>query len=85
MSQLEQWENNKFCQKSRKSASKTFQMIKQPYGEEAMGHRAVFKWHICFVQGRHSSEDEVHTGWSRTVTAELTIQATAMLVCASHF
>jgi hypothetical protein len=35
MSQFEQRENVKFCQKLGKSASETFHMIKQAYGEEA--------------------------------------------------
>jgi hypothetical protein len=35
MLQFEQWENIKFWQKLGKSASKTFQMIKQAYGKEA--------------------------------------------------
>jgi hypothetical protein len=42
MLQFEQWENVKFCQKLCKSASKTFQMIKQAYGEQAFGRNAVF-------------------------------------------
>jgi hypothetical protein len=37
MLQFEHWENFKFCQKLGKSASKTLQMIKQAYCEEAMG------------------------------------------------
>jgi hypothetical protein len=37
MSQFEQWENVKFCQKLGKSTSETFQMIKQAYDEEAVG------------------------------------------------
>jgi hypothetical protein len=39
MSQFEQRENFKFCQKLGISASETFQMIKQAYGEEALGRR----------------------------------------------
>jgi hypothetical protein len=42
MSQFVQWENVKFY---RKSPSKTFQMIKQAYGKEALGCSAEFKWH----------------------------------------
>jgi hypothetical protein len=42
MSQIEQWANDKLCQKLGKSASETFQMIKQVYGEEASGHNATF-------------------------------------------
>jgi hypothetical protein len=42
MSQFEQQKNIKFCQKLGKSARKTFQMTKQAYGKEALGHSAVF-------------------------------------------
>jgi hypothetical protein len=41
MSQFEQWENVKFYQNLGKSVSETFQMIKQAYGEEALGRSAV--------------------------------------------
>jgi hypothetical protein len=51
MSQFEHRENFKFCQKLGKSASETFQMIKQVYGEETFCHSAVFKWHKRFAQG----------------------------------
>jgi hypothetical protein len=61
MSQFEQWENIKFCQKFGKSPSKMFQMIKQAYGEEALCHSAVFKWHKRFAQGTDSLEDDEHT------------------------
>jgi hypothetical protein len=54
MAQFEQWANVKFCQKLGRSASETFQMIKQAYTEEALGCSAVFKWHKCFAQGRDS-------------------------------
>jgi hypothetical protein len=42
MSQFEQRENVKFCQKLGKSASEMFQKIKQAYGEEGLGHSGVF-------------------------------------------
>jgi predicted ArsR family transcriptional regulator len=80
MSQFEQWENIKFHQKLGKSASKTFQMIKQAYGEEALGRIAVFKWDKRFAQGRDSLED---TGQPRTVRTELKIQEIATLLCAN--
>jgi hypothetical protein len=47
--QFEQWTNVKFCQKLGKSTSETFQIIKQAYAEEALGHSAVFKWHKRFA------------------------------------
>jgi hypothetical protein len=36
-------------------------MIKQAYGEEALGRSAVFKWHKRFAQERDSLEDDEHT------------------------
>jgi hypothetical protein len=58
MLQFEQWENVKFCQKLGKSASKMYQMMKQAYIEDALGHSAEFKWHKHFVQGREDLEDD---------------------------
>jgi hypothetical protein len=73
MLQFQQWANVKFCQKLGISASKPFQMIKQAYGEEALGRSAVFKWHKRFAQGRDSLEYDERTGWPRTVRTELKI------------
>jgi hypothetical protein len=84
MSQFEQWENVRFCQKLGKSTSKTFQMIKQEYGKEALGHSAVIKWHKHFAQGRDSLEDDEHTGRPGTVKTELKIEEVTTLVCANH-
>jgi hypothetical protein len=76
ISQFEQRENIKFCQKLGKSASKTFQMIKRAYSEEALGHSALFKWHKSFAQGRDSLEDNEYTSQPRTVRIELEIHVT---------
>jgi hypothetical protein len=78
MLQFEQWENVKFCQKIGKSTSETFQMIKQAYGEEALGSSTVFKWHKRFTDGSDSLEDDEHTSWPRTIRTELRIQEVAM-------
>jgi hypothetical protein len=71
MSQFEQMENVKFCQKLCKSASETFQMIKKAYGEETLSLNAVFKWHKRFAQGRDILQDDEHTGRPRTFRSEL--------------
>jgi hypothetical protein len=84
MSQFEQQDNIKFCQELRRHASETFQMIKQVYGEEALGRNAVFKRHKRFAQGRDSLEDEEHTGRSRTVRTDLKIQEVVTLVLANR-
>jgi hypothetical protein len=61
MSKFGQWANIKFCQKLGKSASETFQMIKQADGKEALGRSAVFKWHKRSAKGRESLEDDERT------------------------
>jgi hypothetical protein len=58
-------------------------MIKQAYGEEALGRSAVFKWHKRFVEGRDSLEDDEHPGQPRMVRNKLKIQEVGMLVCAN--
>jgi hypothetical protein len=61
-----------------------FQMIKQAYGKEALGHSAVFKWHKHFAQGKDSLEYDKHTGRPRMVRTELKIQEVVTLVCANN-
>jgi hypothetical protein len=60
-------------------------MMKQAYGEEALGRSTVFKWHKCFAQGRDSLEDDEHTCRPRTVRTELKIQEVATLMRANHY
>jgi hypothetical protein len=84
MSQFEQRENVKFCQKLGKSASKTFHMIKQAYDKEVLGHSALFKLHKRSAQGRDGLEVDEHTGQPRAVRIELKIQEVATLVHDNH-
>jgi hypothetical protein len=35
-------------------------MMKQAYGEEALGHSAVFEWHKRFAHGRDILEDDAY-------------------------
>jgi hypothetical protein len=76
MSQFEQGANIKFCQKLGKSLSETVNMMKQVYGEEALGCSAVFKWHQCFAQGRDSLEDDERSGQKRSELKSINIIAT---------
>jgi hypothetical protein len=51
---LSNGKNIKFSQKLGKSTSKTFQMFKQAFGEEALVLSAVFKWHKSFAHGERA-------------------------------
>lgn len=52
MSQFEQGENMKFCQKLGESESKTFQMIKEAYGKGAVGCSDLIKWHKNLLKSK---------------------------------
>ena len=50
----EQGVNIKFLIKLKKSATKTFQLFTEVYGENGMSHTRVFEWHKRFSEGRES-------------------------------
>ena len=47
----------KFCYKLGKSASETFKLIKQAYGDDALSCTGVFEWHKIFKEVRELVED----------------------------
>ena len=47
----------KFCFKLEKSASETFELIRQAYGDDALSRTKVFEWHKMFKEGRELVED----------------------------
>ncbi|KDR15758.1 hypothetical protein L798_10302 [Zootermopsis nevadensis] len=68
---MEQRANIKFCVRLGKSATETFRMMKQVYGDNCLSRTRVFEWHNCFCHGRESLEDE-HPGPAKTIrTPEL--------------
>ena len=48
----------KFCFKLGKSAAKTHQMIKQAFGDHALGQTQTYNWFNRFKNGRTSVDDE---------------------------
>jgi len=48
----------KFCVKLNKSATETFDIIREAYKDEAMYKTRVFEWHKQFENGRKDVEDE---------------------------
>jgi len=52
----------KFCFKIRKTATETYQLLQQVYGEDAVGHTKVFDWFSRFKEGRTSVESDSHSG-----------------------
>jgi len=52
----------KFCFKIGKTAAKTYQLLQQAYGEDAMGRTQVFVWFRRFKEGRSSVESDPRSG-----------------------
>jgi len=52
----------KFYFKIGKTATETYQLLQQAYGEDAMGHTQVFDWFHQFKEGRTSVESEPGSG-----------------------
>ena len=48
----------KFCFKIGKTATETYQLLQQAYGEDAMGRKQVFDWFRRFKEGRTSTESD---------------------------
>jgi hypothetical protein len=46
--------NIKFLVKLKKSATETFQLLTEVYGEDCMSRARVFEWHKRFSEGRES-------------------------------
>uniref|UniRef100_A0A8C3CU13 Mos1 transposase HTH domain-containing protein n=1 Tax=Cairina moschata TaxID=8855 RepID=A0A8C3CU13_CAIMO len=55
---LEQRDEIKFCVKLSKTGKETHNMIKEAYGDAAMGRSGVFGWHKLFREGRERVEDD---------------------------
>jgi len=52
----------KFYFKIGKTATETYQLLQQAYGEDAMGCTQVFDWFRRFKEGRTSVESDPHSG-----------------------
>ena len=79
MTHLEQRTKVKFFQKLGKTATETFQMMEQVYGDDALSCSVVFRWQRRFSQGKDSLEDDV-----QTVRTERKIKEFAILMRANR-
>jgi hypothetical protein len=59
---MEQRANIKFCFKTGKTATETFRLIEQAYGDNALSRTRVFEWYARFRDGREYLEDDESSG-----------------------
>jgi len=70
----EQRVNIKFLVKLKKSATETFQLLTEAYGEDCMSRARVFEWYKRFSEGRESLKDDDRPRCSRTAVTDDNIE-----------
>jgi transposase len=70
----EQRVNIKFLVKLKKSATETFQLLTEAYGEDCISRARVFEWHKRFSEGRESVKDDDRPGRPRTAVNDDNIE-----------
>jgi hypothetical protein len=63
---FEQRVNIKFFVNLGKTATETWQLLRDAYSPEALSRAGVFGWHRRFVGGRVLVEDDTKSGWPST-------------------
>ncbi|KOC70321.1 Putative uncharacterized protein FLJ37770, partial [Habropoda laboriosa] len=59
---LEQRYAVKFCVRLGKTATETYTMIKDAFGNNSMGRSSIFEWHKLFKEGREQVENDHRSG-----------------------
>ena len=77
---LEQRINIKFCVKLGKTATETFNMLHEVYGDASMSRTRVFEWHKRFLEGREDVEDDLKSGRPSTAKTDANIERVRELV-----
>jgi len=70
----------KFCVKLGETGIKTFNKLKQAYGEHALSRSQVFKWFKAFSEGRESIKGEPHSGRPSTSKTDNNVEIVEALV-----
>jgi AraC-like DNA-binding protein len=63
----------KFCQKLGKTATETYEMLQQAFGETALSRYKTSERYSRFKNGRTSIDDDPHTGWPSTARTNETV------------
>lgn len=77
---IEQRVNVKFLVKLGKSATETYSMLQQVYGDECLSRTRVFEWHKRFKEGREDVEDDPRPGRPSTSKTDDNIEKIGSLI-----
>jgi hypothetical protein len=70
----------KFCQKLGKTATETYEMPQQAFGETALSWSKTFEWYSQFKDGHTSISDDPHTGRPSTVRTNETVDRVSAVI-----
>lgn len=68
---LEQRYAIKLCVRLKKSATETFEMLQEAFGEDVMSRANAFKWYKQLKNGREDLQDSPREGRPSTSTTEI--------------
>ena len=61
----------KFCFKLGKTATETWKMLQQAFGDECMSRTQCFEWYSRFKTGRTSIDEDLQSGQPSTSTDDV--------------
>jgi hypothetical protein len=70
----------KFCFKLGKTATETWKVLQQAFGDECMSRTQCFEWYNRFKTGRTSIDEDPRSGRSSTSTDDVHIDAVCHLI-----
>jgi hypothetical protein len=70
----------KFCFKLGKTATETWKMLQQAFGDECMSQTQCFEWYSRFKKGRMSIDEDPRSGRSSTSTDDVNIDVVRDLI-----
>jgi hypothetical protein len=77
---MERRANIKFSFKTSKTATETFQLIKQAYGDNPLSRTRGFEWYARFWDGRENLEDDERSGRPTAVRTPTMIETSRELI-----
>jgi hypothetical protein len=77
---IKQRTNIKFLAKLKKTPTKTYQLLREVYGEDTLSRARVFEWHRRFLGGREDVEDDERPGHPVTMKTDENVDKVMTLV-----
>ncbi|GFR21756.1 protein GVQW3 [Trichonephila clavata] len=69
-----------FCVRLQKSATQTFDMMREAFNDEAISKTSIFRWHKAFKEGKQNVEDIEREGRPSTSITETMINTAVVII-----